>query len=74
MKRFADSIARQKRIRPPAGYATSLSVCRAFLGAARAQESWQRALRRTLVARWQTQPMYRRAKSIDLPGNAPPRA
>ena len=31
MKRYADIIARQKRIRPPPGYATSLSTCRAFL-------------------------------------------
>ena len=31
MKRFADSIARQKRIKPPAGYTKSGSVCRAFL-------------------------------------------
>lgn len=31
MKRFADSLARQKRIAPPAGYATSISICRAFL-------------------------------------------
>jgi DNA topoisomerase-3 len=31
MKRFADSIARQKGIKPPAGYAKSGSVCRAFL-------------------------------------------
>jgi DNA topoisomerase-3 len=31
MKRFADSIMRQKRIKPPAGYATSGSICRAFL-------------------------------------------
>jgi DNA topoisomerase-3 len=31
MKRFADSIARQKGIRPPAGYTKSGSVCRAFL-------------------------------------------
>jgi len=31
MKRYADSIGRQKRIRPPPGYATSLSICRAFL-------------------------------------------
>jgi DNA topoisomerase-3 len=31
MKRFAESIARQKRIRPPAGYATSIEVCRGFL-------------------------------------------
>jgi len=31
MKRFADSIARQKRIKPPAGYATAGSICRAFL-------------------------------------------
>jgi DNA topoisomerase-3 len=31
MKRYADSIARRKRIRPPPGYATSLSICRSFL-------------------------------------------
>jgi DNA topoisomerase-3 len=31
MKRFADSVARQKGIKPPAGYKTSISVCRAFL-------------------------------------------
>jgi DNA topoisomerase-3 len=31
MKRFANSIARQKRIKPPAGYSKSGSICRAFL-------------------------------------------
>jgi DNA topoisomerase-3 len=31
MKRFADSIARQKGIKPPAGYTKSGSVCREFL-------------------------------------------
>ena len=31
MKRYADSIARQKGIRPPAGYKTSISICRKFL-------------------------------------------
>ena len=31
MKRFADSIARQKGIKPPVGYTKSGSVCRAFL-------------------------------------------
>jgi DNA topoisomerase-3 len=31
MKRYADAIARQKGIRPPAGYATSAAVCRSFL-------------------------------------------
>lgn len=31
MKRFADSLARQKGIKPPAGYKTSMSICRAFL-------------------------------------------
>jgi DNA topoisomerase-3 len=31
MKRFADSLVRQKRIKPPAGYKTSISICRAFL-------------------------------------------
>src|SRR5712671_2003732 len=31
MKRFADSIARQRGIKPPAGYKTSISICRKFL-------------------------------------------
>ncbi len=31
MTRYADSLARQKRIKPPPGYRTSMSVCREFL-------------------------------------------
>ena len=31
MKRFANSIARQKRIKPPPGYTKSGAICRAFL-------------------------------------------
>jgi DNA topoisomerase III len=31
MKRFANSIARQKRIKPPPGYTKSGSICRAFV-------------------------------------------
>src|SRR5271167_2460794 len=31
MKRFADSIAREKGVKPPPGYATTGSICRAFL-------------------------------------------
>ena len=31
MKRFADSIARQKRVKPPPGYTESGIICRAFL-------------------------------------------
>ena len=31
MKRFADSIARENGVKPPPGYATSGSICRAFL-------------------------------------------
>ena len=31
MKRFADSLARQKGIKPPQGYKTSTSICRKFL-------------------------------------------
>src|ERR1700741_1335293 len=31
MKRFADSLVRQKRIKPPPGYKTSMSICRKFL-------------------------------------------
>src|SRR6516164_5761816 len=31
MKRFADSLVRQKGIKPPPGYRTSISICRKFL-------------------------------------------
>jgi len=31
MKRFADSLVRQKGIKPPQGYKTSISICRKFL-------------------------------------------
>src|ERR1700730_8361454 len=31
MKRFADSLARQRGIKTPLGYRTSVSICRAFL-------------------------------------------
>src|ERR1700682_2014950 len=31
MKRFADSLARQKGIKSPPGYKTSISICRKFL-------------------------------------------
>jgi DNA topoisomerase III len=31
MKRFADSLIRQKGIKPPAGYKMSISICRKFL-------------------------------------------
>src|SRR4051812_41513139 len=31
MKRFADSLVRQKGIKPPPGYQTSTSICRKFL-------------------------------------------
>jgi DNA topoisomerase-3 len=31
MKRFANSLARQKGIKPPPGYKTSISICRKFL-------------------------------------------
>ena len=31
MKRFADSLVRQKGIKPPPGYKTLLLICRKFL-------------------------------------------
>src|ERR1022692_4639404 len=31
MRRFADSLSRQKGIKPPPGYKTSISICRKFL-------------------------------------------
>jgi len=33
MKRFADGLSRQKGIKPPPGYKTSISICRKFLSA-----------------------------------------
>src|SRR5450756_2814496 len=33
MKRFADSLVRQKGIKPPPGYKTSISICRKLLNA-----------------------------------------
>ena len=31
MKRYADSLARQRKIKPPPGYKSSMSICRSFL-------------------------------------------
>ena len=31
MKHFAESLVRQKGIKPPPGYKTSISICRKFL-------------------------------------------
>ena len=31
MKRFAESLVRQKGIKPPPGYKTSISICQKFL-------------------------------------------
>ena len=39
MKRYADSLARQRKLRPPTGYDTSISICRAFLNAHAAEKS-----------------------------------
>ena len=39
MKRYADSLARQKGLRPPVGYDTSTSICRAFLNEHAAKKS-----------------------------------
>ncbi len=39
MKRFADSLVRQKGIKPPPGYKTSISICRKFLNQHAAKKS-----------------------------------
>jgi DNA topoisomerase III len=39
MKRFADSLVRQKGIKPPPGYKTSISICRKFLSEHAPKES-----------------------------------
>src|SRR5208282_5709573 len=39
MKRFADSLARQKGIKPSPGYKTSISICRKFLNEHAAPQS-----------------------------------
>ena len=45
MKRFAVTISRQKRVSLPAGYATSGSICRAFLQQHAPQKSGETAVR-----------------------------
>jgi len=45
MKRFAESLSRQKHIKPPPGYKTSISICRKFLSEQAPKKSrWRKRL------------------------------
>lgn len=50
MKRFAESLARQKGLKPPRGYATSGRICRAFLDAHASRNAGDRAAVTTATA------------------------
>ena len=81
MKRFAVVLARQKRIKLPAGYGTSGSICRAFLE----QHAPKKAVGETTAERGSrvatpaqvseaegTQPSRKRRRSTDATDIAPP--
>jgi DNA topoisomerase-3 len=74
MKRFVDGLARQKRLKPPRGYATSSTICRAFLD----QHAPRKDAAPATVGTDATQPVparralaERRARDADYAG-APP--
>jgi DNA topoisomerase-3 len=82
MRRFADILARQKRIRPPPGYYTSGAICSAFLE----QHAPKKIGGETAVARASnvatpaqvsgddgTQPARKRHRATDTTAIAPPR-
>jgi DNA topoisomerase III len=66
MKRFADSLARQKGIKPPPGYKTSISICRKFIG----EHAPKKAEGETRSA---ALPHVRRGLSLSLPPRFIPR-
>jgi len=75
MKRFAASIARQKRIKPPRGYTTSASICRSFLeqhapAKAAAETAGERAARPASPAQLLFAGNIARGKGIVVPDEA----
>ena len=82
MKRFADMLARQKRIRLPAGYGTSGAICRAFLeqhapkkavGEADAERGSRVATPAQVSGAEGTQPARKRRRATDTTAATPPR-
>ena len=80
MRRFVDILARQKRIRPPPGYYTSGSICRAFLeqhapkkaGGETAAEHASKATGPAQVSGAEgTQPARKRRRAADTTAIAP---
>jgi hypothetical protein len=51
MKRFANSLARQKGIKPPPGYETSTSICRQFLSEHAPKKAEGQAASREMIAK-----------------------
>ena len=82
MRRFVDILARQKRIKPPPGYYTSGSICRAFLEQhapkkAGGETAAAPASKATSPAQASgaegTQPARKRRRAADTTSAAPPR-
>ena len=80
MKRFAVAISRRKRIKLPPGYATSGSICRAFLeqhtpkkavGETAAERGSKTAIWAQVSADESNQPVRKRRRSKDATGAAP---
>jgi DNA topoisomerase III len=72
MKRFADSIARQLRIKPPRGYTKSASICRAFLeqhapGKGGGDTSAERVTKPATEAQLSFAAKIAREKGLDIP-------
>jgi DNA topoisomerase-3 len=64
MKRYADSLARQKRLRPPVGYDTSISICRAFLNEHAAKKADGEVREADVPARTRTASTTRKGEDI----------
>jgi len=64
MKRYADSLARQKRLTPPTGYDTSISICRAFLDKHAAKKSEGDVKQVEIPARTRKAPRARKRADI----------
>jgi DNA topoisomerase-3 len=64
MKRYADSLARQKRLRPPVGYDSSISICRAFLNEHAAKKADAEVREAEILARTRTPSTTRKGEEI----------
>ena len=80
MRRFVDILARQKRIKPPPGYYTSGSICRAFLeqhapkkASGETAASASKATSPAQVSGTEGAPARKRRRAADTTSAAPPR-